>query len=104
MSANLIRQKVIEQITEILRDLVDDILNRDTIKPPDNYLSQTAKTILSIEELGLELCKTQAQISFLLGKTAGIREVVEWIQPYINILPLPSVHRWQAQLKEWGIE
>ena len=68
------------------------------------------------------MCEAQAEISFKIGKTAGvaeslrpalkaiddsrkagIREVVEWLREH-NGRPDHILDEWQAQLKEWGIK
>lgn len=47
------RDEVREHIVLILTDLKEDILNRDALKPPDNYVELVAKEILSIRELAI---------------------------------------------------
>ena len=49
----------------------------------------------------------QAEISFPLGKQEGRREVVEWIWSNATDVfkdYLQCSQKWQAYLKEWGIE
>ncbi len=50
-------------------------------------------------------CKAQAEISFPLGKQAGIKEVVEYLGVYENELGFCEIgnHTPYAKLKEWGI-
>ena len=64
------------------------------------------------------VCKMQAEISFkagyqqalqehewddnyYLGKKAGIKEVVDWIQKHLPYMAIHCAKDWQSQLKEW---
>jgi hypothetical protein len=47
---------------------------------------------------------------FLEGKKAGIKEVVDWISPYLfdtvdgkYLIAQIGQGQWEAKLKEWGI-
>ena len=46
-----------------------------------------------------------AEVAVYSGKQAEIEEVVEWVQGEMkNRNPADWYSRWQAKLKEWGIE
>ena len=44
----------------------------------------------------------QAEKSFEIGRQAGRKEVVEWVNK--NWLDQSNMKQWQAKLKDWGIK
>ena len=64
----------------------------------------TIKEILAIHGYAIEEAEGILNNAGRAIYQAGVREVVEFIEPYINILPLVSVKKWQAKLKDWGIK
>ncbi len=97
---------------------------KETVMSPIDVSKKVGEIVALSPMIGeagvnIKIAELQAEISFkagkklslekqgqayLEGKQAGIGEVVEWIEPFIETVDDGEFNKdWQTKLKEWGI-